>query len=104
MLNRGERIIPSLLKADRAVNKQLNAAEHATKLSAFRKATRGLAKFEVAKRADMAHFKRQMSREDNLDKAAYPSRRKRKSLRKERRTLRKLHRKAKAVRGEARIE
>jgi len=97
-LSKGERVTPGLVRADHDVNRDLTNVETTTKMSVLRKAARALKRFEHAKKHDMHHFKRNMKREDMLNKSTFPDGRKRKANRKLERGLRKLHRKAVAKR------
>jgi hypothetical protein len=95
-LNAGERVTPALVRADHAVNHALAKVETTTKMSVIRHANRAIKRFEAQKASDLRHFKRQVHREDALNKSTFPSARKRKATRKVDRALKKLHRKAEA--------
>jgi len=75
-------------------NEELKVATKATVLSKIRKAGRAVDHFREMQQADLAHFKREIRREDDLDKASYPDRAQRKRKEKTQKALEKLHRRA----------
>jgi hypothetical protein len=92
-----------VLEAAHKANVHLEVAKSATEMSKLRKADRSVDDFQQVQEEDMAHFKRQIVREDDLDKAAYDSRTVRRIKRKERRAAQKLVRKSSKQRARANI-
>jgi len=92
-----------LLKAAHKANVQLEVARKATEMAKIRRAERHVDDFQEVQKQDMAHFKRQIKREDELDKAAYDSPTVRRIKRKERKSANKLVRHSRKQRARANI-
>jgi len=87
-------------KAIEKTNDHLAHIDKAKHAATFRHAEESMEDYEMARHDDWAHFKREMERADDLNKAAYDSSHKRKEKRLLRQGLQELHMKTKKKRDQ----
>jgi len=90
--------------AIKKVNDRLVEVDHAKHYKQFRHAEEAMEDYERARKEDMEHFKRQLTRSDDLNKAAFGGKAQRKKIKAINHLQRHLHRDARESRGKERIK